>query len=164
MADRPSNDLLHRSLAASQTSRIIFRGKVAHQGRDTVAGMKKRQRSLQESGLARARAGNETYGQHTRFAEALTQRASDYVVLFEDILPNFHQARFGAHSLISSATTSSSFPRRTVGVGVPHSGQQNHWIEETSRGASHLGQKTSTGISSIKSCEPSRGVATHAIS
>ena len=56
--------------------------------------MKQGQRFLQKSGLARSRAGNETDGQHSRFAETLTKRTSHYIVLFENILSDFYKTRF----------------------------------------------------------------------
>jgi|SRR5258708_5803500 len=68
MANRSGNDLLCRSLAASQARGIIFCGKVAHQRCDFVAGTKKRQRLLQEYGLAGTWTGYETNNQDTCLA------------------------------------------------------------------------------------------------
>src|SRR5271169_6721529 len=126
MADGAGKDLLYGNLAAGQTGGIIFGGKVAHQRRDPVTGTQKRQRLFQKCRLARTWAGNEADGQHARLAETLAQGTGEYVVLFQDILADFNETRFRSHHLISSATTSSSFPWTISVVGVKHLGQQNH--------------------------------------
>lgn len=60
LANRAGNDLLHGSPAARETSHIIFGGEVSHQRRDSAAQLKKSQRFLGKSGLARSWAGYET--------------------------------------------------------------------------------------------------------
>src|SRR5277367_4751620 len=158
MTHRASDNLSCRSLTACQARRVIFCCQVAHERRDLVAGVQQRQRLLEKSGLTGTWTRYQADHQHAGFAKSFSQRAGDHVILFEDIFPHFDETWFGAHSaaskawgsrdsgsrsLISSATTSSSFPRNTVGVAVPHSGQHIHWMEETKRGTSHLGQNTS---------------------
>ena len=165
MANRAGDDLLHRSLAASEASRVIFRGEVADQGRDPVAGMKKRESFLEKSRLARTGTGNETDGQHAGFAETLAQRASEDVVLFQDVFSNFDEAWFleslsqlqsGHHQFATfqdfgswrAALRTAERLNRLDVSGVPDT----------------AGQFTMIGTSSMSSFEPSRGVCWQAIS
>ena len=86
MADRAGNNLLYGSVAARQAGCVIFRGEVADQGRDFVAGVQKRQRFFQKRGLARAGTGNQTDGEHAGFAKTVAQRAGETSFCFRTFL------------------------------------------------------------------------------
>ena len=103
-------------------------------------GCKRGQRLLQQRRLAGAGARDQADHEDARLAEPLPQLARDQVVLLEDVLPHLDEARLVAHCSISRATSSSSLPRSTCGVGVPHSAQQNDCTLLSSRSAAHCGQ------------------------
>jgi hypothetical protein len=71
MAHRSRKDLLYWSLTASEALGVIFRGQIADEGRDAVAGMQKSQSLLEESCFAGAGAGDEADCQNARRAETL---------------------------------------------------------------------------------------------
>src|SRR5271170_6929140 len=146
MAKGARLDLFYWRMAARQTRRVVLCSQIADQSRHAAAGAEYSEDFFEESCFAGTGTRNKTDSQNPRFAKALAQGTGDHVVLLQNIFANFHQTWFCAHSLISSATTSNSFPRRTVGVGVPHSEQQNNWIELTGLAPLHFGQYTSTGI------------------
>ena len=64
------------------------------------------------------------------------------VIFLEDARPDLHQPRCRSvgHVSISIAEISSSRPRTTFAVGVPHRGQQNAWSEGRVSCASHVAQ------------------------
>ena len=63
---------------------------------------------------------------------------------------------------VERATTSSSRPCRTSDTGLLHSGQENHCIDASLRGARQVGQYTTIGTSSITSRAPARSVPSQA--
>ena len=100
-----------------------------------------------------------------RLVEPLAQLARVQIVLLEDVLPDLDETWLGTHCSISRATSSSSLPRSTCGVGVPHTAQQNNCTLLSSRSASALRAdrprreppRSPAGI-------PSNGVSAQAIS
>ena len=117
-----------RRAAARQPGRVVLGGQIADQRRhaDAAASSSVSVRSS-SAVLPGARARHQAHDEDAGLAEALPQLAGDDVVLLEDVLPDFDQARLAAHVSISRATSSSSRPCRISGVGVPHSAQQNAW-------------------------------------
>ena len=129
MTNGSGDDLLHWRLAARQAKCVVFRGEVSDQRGYTILRPQERQSLFEEGGLTRARTGNKAHDKDTLRAEPVAQRPGDDVILLQNVLTHFQQARFGNSSRTSRAVISSSFPWTTSEVGVPHSGQQNHCIE-----------------------------------
>ena len=98
VADGAGNDLLYRSLTAREALSIIFRGEIADQRgnaetcRSRVSVFSRRA-VFPEPGLD-TRLTTKTPASRNRSAK----RASYHVVLLQNVLPDFDQARFGAHS------------------------------------------------------------------
>ncbi len=125
MADRAGGDLPDGGLAPSQPASVIVGGQVADQGGHAVALAEQAEHFLQEHRLAGARTGDEADHVHPRLVETVAQGTGNHVVVLQDLLADLHQASGLAHVSISRATTSSSRPRTTSGVGVPQTGQQS---------------------------------------
>ena len=98
------------------------------------------QRFLQQSRLAGTGARDQAHDEDARLVEPPAQLARVQIVLLEDVLPDLDEAWLGIHCSISRANSSSSLPRSTWDVGVPHTAQQNNCTLLSSRSASHCGQ------------------------
>ena len=75
---------------------------------------------------------------HIPFFGGMT--GTDRVVTLQDALPDLDQARVLAHGSISRATTSSSRPRTTSGVGAPQAGQRSSCTDAGACSAEQVGQ------------------------
>jgi len=93
MAERGNRDLLHRSLTPRQSHRIIFGSEVPDPSGHPLARLQLRERFLQKRSLSRARARDQADDKHSRRAELFAQRASDHVVLLQNISAYSHQAQ-----------------------------------------------------------------------
>jgi hypothetical protein len=125
---------------------------------------KQSQSFFQESGLARSGAGDEADYENSSSAKIGAQTLRHKIVLLQHIFSDFNQTGFEAHSSISNATTSSSFPCTISEAGVPHSEQQNNCIEFTGRGDRQFGQKIKIETSSTSKREPCSPVPWQTIS
>src|SRR2546423_513418 len=83
-----------------QAAGVVVGRQVADQGGDAAAVLEKRQRLLQERGLAGAGAGDEADDVNAGVLEAHAQAVGDEVVLLQDAPADLDDARLRAHDSI----------------------------------------------------------------
>ena len=160
MADRAGRDLPHRRAAPRQPGGVVLGGQIADQRGDAVPRVQQGQRPLEQRRLAGARARHQADHEDAGVAEPLPQRAGHEVVLLEDVLPDFDESWLVAHGSISRATSSSSRPSIHLRRGRAALRRSRTTARCSSRtlGLAAVGQKTTTGTSSITSRDPASGV------
>ncbi len=110
MAESAGGDLFHGRPAAGEADGVIFRGEIADQRRDAIFGPKKSESFLEKHGLAGAGTRDHADDEDARIVKTLAKRAREEIILLQDVLADFDDARSGTHCSTSSETTSSSFP------------------------------------------------------
>ena len=140
MADRAGDDLFDRGLAARQSRRVIFRRQIADQRGNAALLAKARQQLFKKQSLAGTGTRHQADDIDARFVKSLAQGAREQVILLQNFLSDLDQTRRRVHDSTSRATTSSSRPRTTSGVGLSQTEQQNRWTESSCRSARQTGQ------------------------
>jgi hypothetical protein len=87
-----SDDLFHGSLAASEASGVIFRGKISDQRRYAKLRAKQSECLLQESSFPCTGTGHETHDENACFTKSLAKCAGNDVVLPKYFFSHFNDA------------------------------------------------------------------------